>query len=81
MVRFMRRDRHSLTAFGGMAALTTGASMLLADANAAFAPVIGMVAGVAAMALANNERLKQRMDALEKRLEQTEWRGGVNRAG
>jgi hypothetical protein len=32
------------------------------------------------MALANHERLKQRMDALEKRPEQTEWCGGVNRA-
>ena len=31
-------------------------------------PVIGMVGGIAAMALANHERLKQRIEALEKRL-------------
>jgi hypothetical protein len=69
-----------LTAFGGIAALIAGAAMVLADASAAFAPVIGMVAGVAAMALANQERFKQRMDALEKRLAQAEWRSGPNRA-
>jgi hypothetical protein len=77
----MRWDRHSLTAFGGIAALIAGAAMLLADASAAFVPVLGMIAGSAAMALVNHERLKQRMDALEKRLEQSEWRGGVNRTG
>ena len=81
MVRFMRWDRHSLVAFGGIAALAIGAAMLLADASAVFAPVIGMVGGIAAMALANHERLKQRMDALERRLAQAEWRGGVNRIG
>ena len=37
-------------------------------------PVIGMVGGIAAMALANHERLKPRMDALERRLAQWEWR-------
>ena len=51
------------------------------DAGAAFVPVIGMVGGVAAMALANHERLKQRIEALETRLAQAEWRGGINRAG
>lgn len=45
------------------------------------APVIGMVAGSAAMGLANHERLKKRMDAVEKRLAQAEERGGVDRAG
>jgi BMFP domain-containing protein YqiC len=44
-------------------------------------PVIGMVAGIAAMARASHERLKQRMDALEQRLAQAEWRGGINRSG
>jgi hypothetical protein len=77
----MRWDRHTLTAFGGIAALVIGGAMLLADASAAFVPVIGMVGGIAAMALANHERLKQRIEALEKRLAQAEWRGGVNRAG
>jgi hypothetical protein len=40
-----------------------------------------MVGGVAGMALANHERLKQRVEALEKRQAQAEWRGGINRAG
>jgi hypothetical protein len=70
----MRWDRHTLTAFGGLAALAVGGALLLADAGAAFVPVIGMVGGVAAMALANHERLKQRLEALETRLAQAEWR-------
>jgi hypothetical protein len=70
-----------LTAFGGIAALFIGGALLLADASAVFVPVIGMVGGIAAMALANHERLKQRVEALEKRLAQAEWRSGVNRAG
>ena len=77
----MRSDRQSLMAFGGIAALAAGAAMLLADASAVFAPVTGMVGGIAAMALANHERLTQRIEALENRLAQAEWRGGVNRAG
>lgn len=48
--------------------------MLLEDARSLFAPVIGMVGGIAARAVANHERLKLRMDALEKRLAQREWR-------
>jgi len=55
--------------------------MLLADAGAVFVPVIGSVGGIAAVALANHERLKQRIEALEKRLAQAEWRGGFNRVG
>ena len=70
-----------MMALGGIAALAIGAVMLLADASAAFVPVLGMVGGVAAMALANHERLKQRVEALEKRLAQADWRNGVNRAG
>ena len=77
----MRWDRHSLTAFGGIAALAAGGAMLLEDAGAAFVPVLGMVGGIAAMALANHERLKQRIEALEQRLAQAEWRRGINRAG
>jgi hypothetical protein len=68
-------------AFAGIAALVIGGAMLLADAGAAFVPVIGMVAGIAAMARASHERLKQRMDALETSLAQAEWRGRINRAG
>jgi hypothetical protein len=58
----MRPDRHSLMAFGGIAALAAGAAMLLADGGAVFAPVTGMVGGIAGMALANHERLKLRID-------------------
>ena len=77
----MRWDRHSLTAFGGIAALAVGGALLLEDASAVFVPVLGMVGGIAAMALANHERLKQRIEILEKRLAQAEWRGGINRVG
>jgi hypothetical protein len=49
--------------------------VLLEDARPLFAPVIGMVGGgIAALALASHERLKLRMDALEQRLAQREWR-------
>jgi len=44
-----------LTALGGIAALVIGGGMLLADASVVFVPVIGMVGGIAAMALANHE--------------------------
>jgi hypothetical protein len=77
----MRWDRHTLMAFAGIAALVLGGAVLLADAGASLVPVIGMVAGIAAMARASHERLKQRMDSLETRLAQAEWRGGINRAG
>lgn len=50
-------------------------------ASAVFVPVLGMVGGIAAMAFANHERLKQRIEALEQWLAQSEWRSGVNRAG
>jgi hypothetical protein len=77
----MRWDPQSLMAFSGILALAIGGAMLLANASTVFVPVIGTVGGIAAMALANHERLKLRIEALEKRLAQTEWRGGVNRAG
>jgi hypothetical protein len=81
MVRFMRWDRHALMAFASIAALVIGGALLLADAGAVFVPVIGMVAGIAAMARASHERLRQRMDALEQRLAQAEWCGVMNRTG
>ena len=68
----MRWDRHSLMAIGGIAALLIGA-MLLADASPMFVPVLGMIAGVAAVTAANHERLKQRIGELERRLAQAEW--------
>jgi hypothetical protein len=64
----MRWERDNLTVFGGIAALAIGSVMLLADGSAVFAPVIGIVGGIAAMALANHDRLEQRVEALEKRL-------------
>lgn len=57
-----------MTVFGDIAALAIGSVMLLADGSAVFAPVIGIVGGIAAMALANHDRLEQRVEALEKRL-------------
>ena len=48
-----------MTAFGGIAALVIGGALLLEDAGAVFVPVLGMVGGIAAMALANHERPKQ----------------------
>jgi hypothetical protein len=81
MVRPMRWDRHSLTALGGIAALVIGAALLLEDASAVFVPVLGMMGGIAAMALANHERLKPRIEILEKRLAQAEWCGGIDRVG
>ena len=71
----MRWDRHSTMAFGGIGAAVIGGALLLVDASAAFVPVISMVGGIAAMALANHERLKLRIEVLEKRLAQAEWRG------
>jgi hypothetical protein len=48
----MRWDRHTPTAFDGIAALVMGGARLVVDAGAAFVPVIGRMSGVAAMALA-----------------------------
>jgi hypothetical protein len=49
----MRWDRHTLTAFAGIAALVIGGAMLLEERSAVFVPVIGMVGGIAAIALAS----------------------------
>jgi uncharacterized membrane protein YhhN len=76
----MRWDRHTLMAFAGMAALVIGCALLLDEVRTMFVPVIGMVAGIAAMARASHERLKQKIEELEKRLAQAEWRGGINSA-
>jgi hypothetical protein len=38
---------------------------------------VGVVAGIAAMARASHERLRQRMEALEQRVAQAEWRGAA----
>jgi hypothetical protein len=70
----MRWDRFTLTALGGIAVFLIGAALLLEDARPLFAPVFGMVGGIGALALANQERLRLRMDALEQRLAQREWR-------
>src|SRR6516162_7357726 len=51
-----------------VAALVIGGAMLLADASTMFVAVIGTVGGIAAMARASHERLKQRIEVLEKRL-------------
>ena len=74
MVPGMRWDRLTFTALGGVAAFLVGIGLLLGDERPLFAPVFGMVGGIGALAMANHERLKLRVDALEKRLGQREWR-------
>jgi hypothetical protein len=67
-------DRLTFTALGGIAAFLMGIGLLLEGERALFAPVFGMVGGIAALVRANDERLKLRVDALETRLAQREWR-------
>jgi hypothetical protein len=73
----MRLDRLTFTALGGIAAFLIGTALLLEDGRALFAPVFGMVGGIAAVASANHERLRERVEALEKRLAQQEWLNGI----
>jgi hypothetical protein len=68
---------HTATALCGVVLLVIGGAMLLEDAGAAFAPVVGMFGGIAGISLASRERLKKRIDALEKRIAQAEWRRGA----
>ena len=70
----MRWDRLTWMALGGVAALLMGIGWLIEDESSLFAPVFGMVGGIAALAMANHERLKVRVEVLEKRLAQREWR-------
>jgi len=74
MVPGMRWDRLTFTALGGVAAFLVGIGLLLGDERPLFAPVFGMVDGIGALAMANHKRLKLRVDVLEKRLGQREWR-------
>jgi hypothetical protein len=69
----MRLDRLTFTALGGIAVFLIGTALLLEDGRALF----GMVGGIAAVASANHERLRERVEALEKRLAQQEWRNGI----
>src|ERR1700758_4616137 len=64
----MRLDRLTFTALGGIAVFLIGTALLLEDGRALFAPVFGMMGGIAAVASANHERLRERVEALEKRL-------------
>ena len=70
----MRWDRLTWMALGGVAALLIGIGWLIEDESSLFAPVFGMVGGIATLAMANHERLKVRVEVLEKRLAQREWR-------
>ena len=54
----MRLDRLTFTALGGIAVFLIGTALLLEDGRALFAPVFGMVGGIAAVASANHERLQ-----------------------
>jgi hypothetical protein len=57
--------------------LAIGGAILFEDARAVFVPVIGMIACFAGIMTASRERLKERIDALEKRIGQAEWRRGA----
>ena len=70
----MRWDHLTLTAFGGIAAFLLGAALLLADAHDLFTPVIAMIGGIAGLAHANQERLKERIEMLEAQAARREWR-------
>jgi hypothetical protein len=48
--------------------------LLLEDEQGLFAPLFAMAGGMVALTMANHERLRLRVDALEKRLAQGEWR-------
>jgi hypothetical protein len=72
----MRLDRLTFTALGGIAVFLIGVALMLEEGRALFAPVFGMVGGLAAVASANHERLRKRIEALEKRLAR-EWRDGI----
>src|SRR2546428_13718470 len=64
----MHRDRQTLTAFGGIAAILIGSAMLLEDAALSFGPITAIIGGIAATALAGLDRLKQRVTGLERHL-------------
>jgi hypothetical protein len=74
MIAGMRGFRQSLMAIGGIVTLVMGGALLREDARLLFAPVLGMLGGLTALALASHERLKLRVEALEQRLAQREWR-------
>jgi hypothetical protein len=59
---------------GQSAGLLLGIALLLENERSLFAPVFAMVDGIAALVMANHERPRLRVDALEKRLAQREWR-------
>ena len=73
----MRFDRLTYTALGGIAVFLIGVALMLEEGRALFTPVFGMVGGVAAVAAANHERLRERVEALEKRLAHREWCDGI----
>jgi hypothetical protein len=64
----MQRDRQTLTIFGGIAAILIGSAMLLEDAAVSFGPITAIIGGIAAIALAGLDRLKQRVATFERHL-------------
>jgi hypothetical protein len=66
----MRWDWLTFTALGGIAVFLIGAALLLEDGRALFVPVFALVGGIAAMAHASHERLRERLERLEERLAQ-----------
>jgi hypothetical protein len=65
MLLLMEWDGVTLRAFAGIAAVLVSGALLLASVGLVV-PMMGLVAGVAAMLGANLERLKLRVEALEK---------------
>ena len=64
----MRWDGLTRTAFARIAALVASAGPLWDEAGGSVVPVVGMVAGIAALAFASLERLKLSVAALENAL-------------
>jgi hypothetical protein len=65
MLRLMEWDGPTLKAFAGVAAVIASAALLLCGVGLVV-PMMGLVAGVAVMLGASLDRLKARVEALEK---------------
>src|ERR1700720_4754219 len=64
----MQRDRQTLMAFGGIAAILVGSAMLLEDAAGSLGPITAIIGGIAALALSGLDRLKERVTTFERQL-------------
>src|ERR1700730_10950856 len=62
----MQRDKQTLTAVGGIAAILIGSAMQVQDAAVSFGPIAAIIGGVAAIALAGLDQLRRRVATLER---------------